>query len=677
MEHKDSFDQSSAELRANVGHQDGQTVDNVDQYHTDAEKPLTSQAVDATGEQFPLVEEVLRSDIGVNTLLTRLKQSIASARVSAKDGKVITLIKIKEFAAFLKKRSTLEEEHAQGLKKLCRSSHDSARRPDNRQGDYVHHYNEVISIHDRIADNGTKFALSLHQMHEDLHDLASNTERGRKQWKQTGLTAEKRVQDSEALMEKAKAKYDALAEDYDRARTGDKQTGRVFGLKGPKSAAQHEEDLHRKVQAAELDYSNKVQTTQNQRQELVSVLRPQAVRAIHDLITECDAGLSLQLQKFASFNEKLLLSDGLCVSPLKSPNHQDAGRSLRDVVYEIDNGRDLNNYILSFSSKVDLKPTDIRYERHPTLTPSQPQFSGNVQSQDVLTHQQQLLPSSVGHLAQPPSATGHNIPQNQGPNPTFVPDAEETKYPSSPQKYAFSPGNVGGPPQIPHMQVSTPIHSPTTTPIGGSSNETPHSDLPPSKPVFGMSLDDLLRRDGSAVPLVVYQCFQAVELFGLDVEGIYRLSGSAVHVAKLRALFDHDSSLVDFRNPENFFHDVNSVAGLLKQFFRDLPDPLLTHEHFQGFIDAARIEDDVTRRDSLHALINSLPDPNYATLRALILHLHRVQEHSGSNRMNAGNLAICFGPTLMGTGPNISDAGWQVRVIETILQNTYQIFDDD
>lgn len=36
-------------------------------------------------------------------------------------------------------------------------------------------------------------------------------------------------------------------------------------------------------------------------------------------------------------------------------------------------------------------------------------------------------------------------------------------------------------------------------------------------------------------------------------------------------------------------------------------------------------------------------------------------------------------PTLMGssTGPNIADAGWQVRVIDTILQNTYQIFDDD
>jgi hypothetical protein len=48
-----------------------------------------------------------------------------------------------------------------------------------------------------------------------------------------------------------------------------------------------------------------------------------------------------------------------------------------------------------------------------------------------------------------------------------------------------------------------------------------------------------------------------------------------------------DASKVDFRNPENFFHDVNSVAGLLKQFFRDLPDPLLTTEHYTGFIEAA------------------------------------------------------------------------------------------
>ena len=100
------------------------------------------------------------------------------------------------------------------------------------------------------------------------------------------------------MMEKAKAKYDGRAEDYDRARTGDKQSGRVFGLKGPKSAAQHEEDLNRKVQAADADYQSKVQLARNQRQELLSTLRPQAVKAILDLIRECDSGLTLQLQKF-------------------------------------------------------------------------------------------------------------------------------------------------------------------------------------------------------------------------------------------------------------------------------------------------------------------------------------------------------------------------------------------
>lgn len=200
--------------------------------------------------------------------------------------------------AFLKKRSTLEEEQAQGLKKLCKSSHDSARRPDNRQGSYAQSYDEVIRIHDRMADNGIQFALSLHQMHEDLHDLAANIERGRKQWKQNGLSAEKRVQDAESMMEKAKSKYDSLAEDYDRAKTGDKQSGRVFGLKGPKSAAQHEEDLHRKVGQADSDYSAKVQAAKGQRQELVNTSRPQAIKALQELIHECDAGLTLQLQKF-------------------------------------------------------------------------------------------------------------------------------------------------------------------------------------------------------------------------------------------------------------------------------------------------------------------------------------------------------------------------------------------
>lgn len=152
-------------------------------------------------------------------------------------------------------------------------------------------------IHDRMADHGLQFAVSLHQMSEDLNELSSNIERGRKQWKQNGLLAEKRVQDAETMAEKAKSKYESLAEQYDRARTGEKASGK-FGLKGPKSAAQQEEDLLRKVQQADSDYATKVQSAQTQRQELIASLRPQAVGALQDLIKECDSAATLQLQKF-------------------------------------------------------------------------------------------------------------------------------------------------------------------------------------------------------------------------------------------------------------------------------------------------------------------------------------------------------------------------------------------
>ncbi|EQK98093.1 RhoGAP domain containing protein [Ophiocordyceps sinensis CO18] len=202
-----------------------------------------------------------------------------------------------------------------------------------------------------------------------------------------------------------------------------------------------------------------------------------------------------------------------------------------------------------------------------------------------------------------------------------------------------------------------------------------------SKPIFGVPLARLYERDGLAVPMVVHQCIQAVDLFGLGVEGIYRQSGSLNHINKLKGMFDAESQnpALDFRNPENFYHDVNSVTGLLKQFFRDLPDPILTMEHHDAFIAAAKKDDDVVRRDSLHAIINALPDPNYATLRALALHLYRIMDNSHVNRMNSHNLAVIFGPTLMGSDPStaITDAGWQIRVIVTILQNTYQIFDED
>ena len=141
---------------------------------------------------------------------------------------------------------------------------------------------------------------------------------------------------------------------------------------------------------------------------------------------------------------------------------------------------------------------------------------------------------------------------------------------------------------------------------------------PPVRPVFGVSLQDLFDREQQPVPSVVYQCIQAVEHFGMDHEGIYRVSGNANQVNQLKSQFDHNND-IDFRSPANFFNDVNNPATLLKQFFREFPDPLFTREAYREFLEAATVNDDIARRDRMHAIINSMADPNYATLRSLTL----------------------------------------------------------
>ncbi|GAP87215.1 putative rho GTPase activator [Rosellinia necatrix] len=701
-----------------------------------AEASLLAPADGAKSETSQRVQDVLGSDIGIITLLNRLKQSIASA---------------KEFALFLKKRSVLEEEHARGLKKLCKSNQDSIHHSDHRQGTFAKSYEGMLTIHDRMAENGTQFALSLHQMHEDLLEVAAVAEKHRKGWKQNGLAAEQRLVDIELAMRKSKVKYDGLAEEYDRVRTGEARQGpRVFGIKGPKSAAQHEEELLRKTQAADTDYMGKVQAYQSEKATMESTTRPEAIKALQDLIRECDSGTTLQLQKFASFNEKLLLSNGLVISPLKSATFADQySHSLKEVIHSIDNKKDLEDYISSFHSKLSLNTPEPKYERNPVLNPqhnmssnqmatihqqaARPQSQQQAQGQNLPPLQTQIPPTgSFGRTAtfdtapssaqgfmpppmqaaqRPSSGLGHERSYSHGAMLTQSNVQPQQTYNTRnsthilPQQSRFS-GNVSsplssqsGPPQLGALPFQTQPSRAESPPQGGPSTFTgpsPQQELPgrsasppntyssPSaggKQVFGVSLARLYERDQFAVPMVVHQCIQAVDLYGLAVEGIYRLSGSATHVNKLKNLFDtnQESHILDFRNPENFFHDVNSVAGLLKQFLRDLPDPLLTSENYTSFIDAAKHDDETVRRDSMHAIINGLPDPNYATLRALTLHLYRVMENSTVNRMNSQNLAIVFGPTLMGTAPgsNIADAAWQVRAVDTILQNTYQIFDED
>jgi Rho GTPase-activating protein RGD1 len=238
-----------------------------------------------------------------------------------------------------------------------------------------------------------------------------------------------------------------------------------------------------------------------------------------------------------------------------------------------------------------------------------------------------------GAPAGPYAASSQNAPYPLGSGPLDRPIEKpiDKPYPDRPyngpgQSQApydpYGSNQVGAfprPVQGPAPVIPSPLNPNATRPLPPSGPSPRGPIYPPSRPVFGIHLNELFTRDQAPVPLVVYSCMSCVETFGLEHEGIYRVSGNATKVAQLKAMFDSEPNGVDLRDPSAFFHDINIPTTLLKLFFRELPDPLFTRQTYRDFLEAAAVPDDTQRRDGLHAAINNLPDPNYATLRALTL----------------------------------------------------------
>ena len=154
----------------------------------------------------------------------------------------------------------------------------------------------------------------------------------------------------------------------------------------------------------------------------------------------------------------------------------------------------------------------------------------------------------------------------------------------------------------------------------------------------------------NSLPIIVKKCLDDVEARGLTEVGIYRLSGSSVTIKQFKAYFDLDPHTVDFSVDE--CGDVNIVTGLLKLWLRELPEPLMTFQLFDSFMQAADIQEYDDRLIAIKELVHQLPRPNYYILRGLIEHLDMVTEHEETNHMYASNLAIVFGPTLFKPPPS-------------------------
>uniref|UniRef100_A0A673ZHQ2 BCR activator of RhoGEF and GTPase n=1 Tax=Salmo trutta TaxID=8032 RepID=A0A673ZHQ2_SALTR len=170
--------------------------------------------------------------------------------------------------------------------------------------------------------------------------------------------------------------------------------------------------------------------------------------------------------------------------------------------------------------------------------------------------------------------------------------------------------------------------------------------MPSRKPmgVFGIKISTVTKREHSKVPYIVRQCLEEIERRGMEEVGIYRVSGVATDIQALKAAFDTNNKDVSVMMSEM---DVNAIAGTLKLYFRELPEPLFTDDLYPNFAGGIALSDSVAKESCMLNLLLSLPEPNLVTFLFLLDHLKRVADKESINKMSLHNLATVFGPTLL------------------------------
>ncbi|NXM31795.1 MYO9B protein, partial [Oxyruncus cristatus] len=165
---------------------------------------------------------------------------------------------------------------------------------------------------------------------------------------------------------------------------------------------------------------------------------------------------------------------------------------------------------------------------------------------------------------------------------------------------------------------------------------------------FGVSVSSLTSERNS-VPVVMEKLLEYVEMHGLYTEGIYRKSGSANRMKELKQLLQADPNSVKLEN-----YPIHTITGILKQWLRELPDPLMTSAQYNDFLRAVELPEKHEQLCAIYSVLEQLPQANHNTLERLIFHLVKVALIEDVNRMSPNALAIVFAPCLLRC-PDTSD----------------------
>uniref|UniRef100_A0A671VYT6 Rho GTPase-activating protein 17 n=1 Tax=Sparus aurata TaxID=8175 RepID=A0A671VYT6_SPAAU len=199
------------------------------------------------------------------------------------------------------------------------------------------------------------------------------------------------------------------------------------------------------------------------------------------------------------------------------------------------------------------------------------------------------------------------------------------------------------------------------------------------KPAFGTGLDEHLKRSGREIALPLEACVMMLLETGMKEEGLFRIAAGASKLKKLKAALDCSTSQL-----EEFYSDPHAVAGALKSYLRELPEPLMSYQLYDDWIQASSVTDPDKRLQALWVVCDKLPKNNKTNLRYLVKFLSKLAQDSEVNKMTPSNIAIVLGPNLLwakteGTLAEMAAATsvHVVAIVEPIIQHADWFFPED
>ncbi|XP_037611492.1 rho GTPase-activating protein 17a isoform X2 [Sebastes umbrosus] len=199
------------------------------------------------------------------------------------------------------------------------------------------------------------------------------------------------------------------------------------------------------------------------------------------------------------------------------------------------------------------------------------------------------------------------------------------------------------------------------------------------KPAFGTGLDEHLKRSGREIALPLEACVMMLLETGMKEEGLFRIAAGASKLKKLKAALDCSTSQL-----EEFYSDPHAVAGALKSYLRELPEPLMSYQLYEEWIQASSVSDPDKRLQALWVVCDQLPKNNKTNMRYLVKFLAKLAQDSEVNKMTPSNIAIVLGPNLLWTKTEGSLAEMAaatsvhvVAIIEPIIQHADWFFPED